>query len=176
MISYSIACVAECEARDVRTLRIADCRLRIPAIQNPKSKIQNISQYGFTLVELMLVVVIIGVLAAMVIPRLAGRTEQAKIARAKSDIAAIGLALDLYELDIGSYPDSDSLKSLISEEGLPQGVDRAQWKGPYLKKGIPKDPWGRDYQYKKSQTAGKDVDLLSYGADGQPGGNDDITN
>ena len=129
---------------------------------------------GFTLVELLLVVAIIGMLAAMVVPRLVGRTEQAKVARAKSDIAAIGLALDLYELDLGGYP--ASLESLVSTEA-PKGQEAGEWHGPYLKKGLPKDPWGRDYQYKHpSQSGGgKDYDLSSFGSDGQPG-DDDITN
>ncbi len=118
----------------------------------------------------MLVIVIIGVLAAMVVPRLAGRSEQAKIARAKSDIAAIGLALDLYELDMGSYP--ESLEGLQQQSG--NSADD-QWRGPYLKKGLPKDPWGREYQYKRESTCGQDYSLRSNGSDGKEGG-DDISN
>jgi len=130
---------------------------------------------AFTLVELMLVVVIIGVLAAMVVPRLAGRTEQAKIARAKSDIAAIGLALDLYELDAGGYPASlDELVARAAPSHLSEEA-RARWNGPYLKKGLPKDPWGRPYEYKQGSQHNQDYDLSSVGPDGQPG-HDDITN
>jgi general secretion pathway protein G len=123
----------------------------------------------------MLVVVIISVLAAMVVPRLAGRTEQAKIARAKSDLAAVGLALDLYELDLGRYP--GSLEELTAHEAPSELTDEAKekWNGPYLKKGLPKDPWGRAYEYKKESQHHLDYDLSSLGADGQPG-NDDITN
>ena len=130
---------------------------------------------GFTLVELMLVVVIIGVLAAMVVPRLAGRSEQAKIARAKSDIASVGLALDLYELDSGFYP--ESLEGLVAKEPPSDLSDeaKARWNGPYLKKGLPRDPWGRPYEYLKLSQHHLDYDLYALGADGQPG-NDDVTN
>ena len=131
----------------------------------------SVRRGGFTLIELMLVIVIIGVLAAMVVPRLAGRTEQAKVARAKADIAAIGLALDLYELDMGQYPSDNNLDALVNKPS--DGGDR--WKGPYLKKGIPKDPWGQPYTYKKEQSGGRDYQLSSSGPDGKPGG-DDITN
>lgn len=127
---------------------------------------------GFTLIELMLVIVIIGVLAAMVVPRLTGRTEQAKAARARADMAAVGLALDLYELDMGRYP--ASLEELASREP-PSDVDPAQWNGPYLKKGLPKDPWGRAYVYHHESQHNQDYDLLSLGPDGQPG-NDDVAN
>ena len=123
----------------------------------------------------MLVVVIFGVLAAMILPRLAGRTEQAKVARAKSDVASIGLALDLYELDAGTYP--NTLEELVAREAPSHLSDeaKAKWNGPYLKKGLPKDPWGRSYDYKKESQHKQDYDLFSLGSDGQPG-SDDVTN
>lgn len=107
---------------------------------------------AFTLIELMLVVIIIGVLAAMVMPRLVGRSEQARVAAAKADINAnIALALDLYEMDNGKYP--GELKDLLSKEG----------KGPYLKK-PPKDPWSRNYEYEQLD-GGKNYKLWSKGPD-----------
>jgi general secretion pathway protein G len=122
---------------------------------------------GFTLVELMLVVIIIGILVAMVMPRLAGRTEQARVAAARADIEAnISAALDLYEVDNGSYP--DNLDSLMQK---PATV--TNWKGPYLKK-RPIDPWSNVYVYKYPGTHG-DYDLYSYGKDGVEGGGDDVT-
>jgi general secretion pathway protein G len=128
----------------------------------------GIGRKAFTLVELMLVVIIIGVLVAMVMPRLAGRTEQARQAAAKADIEAnIGSALDLYEIDNGSYP--ENLDALIQK---PQ--DAPGWKGPYLKK-RPVDPWGNPYTYKYPGAHG-DYDLSSHGKNGVEGGDDDITN
>jgi general secretion pathway protein G len=123
----------------------------------------------------MLVVIIIGVLAAMVVPRLVGRGEEAKVARAKSDIAAVGLALDLYELDLGEYP--ESLEQLVAKDPPSNLSDdvKNRWNGPYLKKGLPKDPWGHEYQFKQDSQHNQDYDLFSLGRDGQVG-NDDVVN
>ena len=121
---------------------------------------------GFTLVELMLVVIIIGTLVAMVMPRLAGRTEQAKRAAAKADIEAnIASGLDLYEIDNGAYPES-----------LDVLLEKKDGKGPYLKKRAI-DPWGHPYKYTYPGTHG-DYDLYSFGKDGidNSGEGDDVTN
>jgi len=128
---------------------------------------------GFTLVEILLVVAIIGMLAAMVFPRLVGRTQQAKISRAKADLASVGLALDLYELDLGRYP--ASLEELTGREAPSDLGSGVQWNGPYLKKGLPTDPWGRPYSYAHESQHNQDYDLWSLGPDGQPG-KDDVTN
>lgn len=127
---------------------------------------------GFTLIEIMLVVIIIGALAAMVIPRLSGRSEQARSATARVDIDAnIATALKLYELDNHYFPSS--------EEGLGALLVRPpsakNWEGPYIEK-EPIDPWGREYQYKSpGDNRPRDYDLYSLGRDGQES-EDDIKN
>ena len=133
---------------------------------------------GFTLVEIMLVVIIIGILAAMVVPNLAGRGEQARRTAAKTDIEAnLATALDLYELDNGRYPTtSQGLIALLEKPTTPPVSDN--WNGPYLKKKkIPKDPWNREYVYIAPGAHNIDsYDLYSYGADGAEGGSDDVGN
>jgi general secretion pathway protein G len=129
------------------------------------------SDGGFTLVEILLVVVIIGILAGLVVPNLVGRGEETRVKAAEADInGGIAAALDLYELDTGSYP--DKLEDLVVDTGSVNG-----WRGPYIKKGLPKDPWGNPYIYKKpGQNNASGYDLSSAGKDGQENTKDDVTN
>jgi general secretion pathway protein G len=136
------------------------------------------SQSGFTLIEIMVVVVILGILAALVVPQVMNRPDQAKVTVAKGDIKAIGAALDMYKLDNFAYPSTQQgLDALVSR---PSGNPPAKnWnKDGYLKK-LPIDPWGNPYQYLSPGSKGGAYDLYSLGADGKDGGSDndaDITN
>lgn len=129
------------------------------------------AQRGFTLIEIMVVVVIMGVLAALVVPKLINRTGESKVAAAKVDIATIMQALKLYKLDNQRYPTTEQgLVALIEKPS--SGPAANGWKaGGYVEK-MPKDPWGNPYQYLSPGVKGE-VDVFSYGADGQPGGTGD---
>lgn len=136
-------------------------------------------QRGFTLIELMVVIVILGILAGFIVPRIMGRPEEARRLKAKMDIQALETALKLYKLDNGFYPTTEQgLQALVEPPTVGQ-LPKNWRQGGYLEKGkVPKDPWGNDYVYVCPGLHG-DFDLSSYGADGQPGGekeNADINN
>jgi len=128
---------------------------------------------GFTLIELLLVLVILGVLAAIVVPKFAGRTEQARVTAAQSQIATFNTALDAFEIDNGFYPKGkNGLNDLFV-----QPREAQQWKGPYLKNEVPKDPWNNEYIYEfPGKHNPSSYDIISMGPDGQLGTEDDVTN
>lgn len=123
---------------------------------------------GFTLIEIMIVVVILGILAALVVPKVMGRPDEARVIAAKQDIASLLQALKLYRLDNINYPSTDQgLQALVSKPT--SGAIPSNWKpGGYIDR-LPKDPWKNDYQYLNPGVHGE-IDLFSLGADGAPGG------
>ena len=129
---------------------------------------------GFTLLELLVVVAIIGLLAGYVAPRYFGQIGKSEVNTAKAQVDALEKALDQYRLDTGHYPGAENgLNALVQRP-----ANEPKWNGPYLKKSVPPDPWGKPYLYKSPGERG-DYDILSYGKDGQPGGsgeNADVTN
>lgn len=132
---------------------------------------------GFTLIEIMVVVIIIGLLAAVVVPEVIGQVDRARVAKAKEDIQSIETALTMFRLDNSKYPTTEEgLKALVQQ---PTDPTIRHWRpGGYLQR-LSKDPWGNDYIYQYPGTHGKDYDLYTLGADGQPGGdgpNADIGN
>jgi general secretion pathway protein G len=130
-------------------------------------------QKGFTLIEVLIVMVILGLLAALVGPRMFGKVGKSKQNAAQAQISLIGTALDTYRLDIGNYPSTD--QGLEALRVKPHDIT-TNWDGPYLPKDVPLDPWGNPYQYRSPGENG-DYDLYSFGADGALGGegeNEDI--
>jgi len=130
--------------------------------------IQN--EKGFSFIELMVVVIILGILASVIVPRYMGRTDEAKTVKAKIDIAAIETSLKLYRLDNGTYPSTEQgLAALIERPTTEPAAPNWNEPGYLEKKVIPKDPWSREYLYLSPGVHGE-YDILSYGADGAPGG------
>jgi general secretion pathway protein G len=130
-----------------------------------------VAMRGFTLVELLLVMVILALIGGLVLPGIIGKAESAKAKAAASQVSRLSMAVESYYLDTGSTP--ESLELLVTESGDVRG-----WNGPYVKSSLLKDPWGREYEYKYPGEHG-DFDLVSLGADGQPGGegkNADLNN
>lgn len=134
---------------------------------------KNAVKKGFTLIELLLVMVILSVLATVVVPKFTRRSEQARIVAAQTSVANLEVAIEAFEIDTGRYPTTEeSLQALVS--GPPLLED---WRGPYIRRGVPVDPWGNEYVYKcPGDHNVNSYDLYSYGPDRQEGGGDDIDN
>lgn len=127
------------------------------------------AQAGFTLLELLVVMVIIGLLASYVGPRFFEQVGKSETKAARAQIDAFGKALDTYRLDVGHYPTTEQgLQALIEKP-----ANEAKWGGPYLQKNVPADPWGQPYRYKAPGDNNRDYDIVSLGKDGQPGGEGD---
>lgn len=131
-------------------------RMNEPSLSTPF----HINKKGFTLIEILIVVIIIGLLASLVAPRLFTKVDKARINTAKAQIELLCSAIDTYRLDLGKFPTSLTELRVSAEE---------KWDGPYLPKDIPLDPWGNAYVYKYPGEHGP-YDIVSYGADGKPGG------
>jgi general secretion pathway protein G len=131
-----------------------------------RSRLRRAAQAGFTLIEMLVVITIIGLIMALVAPRVLNYLTESKVKAAKIQIASFSSALDLYYLDAGQYPSSSQgLEALVKRPS-----DLAAWNGPYLKGGfVPEDPWGHGYVYHSPSEHGP-YDIISYGADGQQGG------
>src|SRR5256884_4855591 len=125
---------------------------------------------GFTLIEILVVIIVLGLLAALVGPRILGRVSEAKSATARTQIELLGLALDNYRLDSGAYPTTEQGLDALQTKPTREPVS-LNWRGPYLKKAVPLDPWGRPYIYKSPREDNPSrYDLYTLGPRGQPGG------
>ena len=128
---------------------------------------------GFTLIEILVVIIVLGLLAALVGPRILGRVSEAKSATARTQIELLGVALDNYRLDNGMYPTTEQGLQALQEQPTREPLP-LNWRGPYLKKAVPLDPWGRPYIYKSpGEHNPSGYALFSFGRDGQPGGVDE---
>jgi len=128
---------------------------------------------GFTLIEILVVIIVIGLLAALVGPRIIGRVSEAKSATARTQIELLSLALDNYRLDNGTYPTTEQGLGALQEKSTRDPVP-TNWRGPYLKKAVPLDPWGQPYAYQSPGEHNRAAfDLYTLGRDGRPGGDDE---
>jgi general secretion pathway protein G len=139
----------------------------IHLLRKRRRRLLGRNEAGFTLVEILVVITIIGLIMALVGPRVINYLGESKVKAAKIQIASFESALDLYYLDMGRYPSgSEGLAALVRRSG-----GDATWSGPYLKNGmVPNDPWGRPYVYRSPGEHGGTYDIISYGSDGQEGG------
>lgn len=141
---------------------------RISALLRVNIMRHTATQSGFTLLELLVVVAIIGLLAAFVGPRLFGNVSKSEVTAAKAQIEAFSRALESYRLDTGQFPETgQGLQALVVKPG-----ELARWNGPYLQKEVPLDPWGHPYVYRRPGPNGREYEITSYGRDGAPGGSD----
>jgi len=151
----------------------ATMKSKVYQFMDPEMKRSNFlfgRQSGFTLLEIIVVVAIIAILAAYIAPKVAGRVDDARISKAKSDIRVLESSLELYKLDNFTYPSTDQGLSALTSK--PSGGELKNWrKGGYIKK-LSKDPWGNDYQYQQPGT-NSEFDIFSLGADAQVGGSDE---
>lgn len=134
--------------------------------RNGNFKKTRIGASGFTLLELLVVLVILGMLAAYVAPRYFSQIGKSEVKVAQAQMDALGKALDTYRLDVGHYPTTEQGLAVLYD----RPVNEPRWQGPYLKKMVPADPWGHPYQYAMPGKNGADYDLFSFGKDGKPGG------
>jgi general secretion pathway protein G len=131
-----------------------------------KTMKHNKFRQAFTFIEIMVVVVILAILAALIVPNLLNKASDAKVSAAKSDISSLSTALQNYHLDNDAFPTTD--EGLAALRSAPASAPH--WKGPYLQKDMSKDPWGNDYHYESPGPAGQDYLITSYGSDAKPGG------
>lgn len=124
---------------------------------------------GFTLLELLVVILIIGLLTSIVAPRFLGQVSRSEVTTARAQIEALEKALQAYRIDTGHFPTtSQGLRALVAQPG-----DESRWRGPYLQDDVPADPWGSAYQYRTPGANGRDYELRSFGRDRAPGGEGD---